>query len=85
MSDSLAYESVDRHLKGRFGRPYTYVDECESTQLLLKEHLRGCRRSPATFRLRVAAGTAARGERPRGPRFSARSPSIRHPNAKRPS
>ena len=36
MSDSLAYESVDRHLKGRFGRPYTYVDECESTQLLLE-------------------------------------------------
>jgi BirA family biotin operon repressor/biotin-[acetyl-CoA-carboxylase] ligase len=37
MSDSLAYESVDRHIKGRFGRPYTYVEECESTQVLLDE------------------------------------------------
>lgn len=37
MSDSLAYESVDRHIKGRFGRPYTYVEECESTQLLLED------------------------------------------------
>jgi BirA family biotin operon repressor/biotin-[acetyl-CoA-carboxylase] ligase len=37
MSDSLVYESVDKHLKGRFGRPYTYVDECESTQLLLED------------------------------------------------
>jgi BirA family biotin operon repressor/biotin-[acetyl-CoA-carboxylase] ligase len=33
--DSLAYEAFDRHVKGRFGRPYTFVDECESTQLLL--------------------------------------------------
>jgi len=37
MSDSLAFEAVDRHRKGRFGRPYTYVDECESTQLLLAD------------------------------------------------
>ncbi len=37
MADSLAYESVDRHIKGRFGRPYTYVEETESTQLLLDE------------------------------------------------
>ncbi|HEU0305220.1 MAG TPA: biotin--[acetyl-CoA-carboxylase] ligase [Gaiellaceae bacterium] len=36
MADSLAYESVDRHLKGRFGRPYTYAAKCESTQLLLE-------------------------------------------------
>jgi BirA family biotin operon repressor/biotin-[acetyl-CoA-carboxylase] ligase len=35
MADSLAPDVVDRHLKGRFGRPYTYVEECESTQLLL--------------------------------------------------
>jgi BirA family biotin operon repressor/biotin-[acetyl-CoA-carboxylase] ligase len=37
MTDSLAAEAVDRHLKGRFGRPYTYVEECESTQLLLAD------------------------------------------------
>jgi BirA family transcriptional regulator, biotin operon repressor / biotin---[acetyl-CoA-carboxylase] ligase len=37
MADSLAPEAVDRHVKGRFGRPYTYADECESTQLLFGE------------------------------------------------
>jgi BirA family biotin operon repressor/biotin-[acetyl-CoA-carboxylase] ligase len=37
VGDSLAFESVDRHIKGRFGRPYTYVEECESTQLLLAD------------------------------------------------
>jgi BirA family transcriptional regulator, biotin operon repressor / biotin---[acetyl-CoA-carboxylase] ligase len=36
MTDSLAHESVHRHIKGRFGRPYTYVEETESTQLLLE-------------------------------------------------
>jgi BirA family biotin operon repressor/biotin-[acetyl-CoA-carboxylase] ligase len=36
VKDSLAYDAVDRHVKGRFGRPYTYVDEAESTQLLLE-------------------------------------------------
>jgi BirA family biotin operon repressor/biotin-[acetyl-CoA-carboxylase] ligase len=35
MTDSLASGSVERHLKGRFGRPYTYVEACESTQHLL--------------------------------------------------
>jgi BirA family biotin operon repressor/biotin-[acetyl-CoA-carboxylase] ligase len=35
--DSLAPQAVDRHVKGRFGRPYTYVAECESTQLLFGE------------------------------------------------
>ena len=35
MADSLAFEAVDEHLKGRFGRPYTYVESCESTQHLL--------------------------------------------------
>ena len=35
MSDSLAPEAVGRHIKGRFGHPYTYVEETESTQLLL--------------------------------------------------
>jgi BirA family transcriptional regulator, biotin operon repressor / biotin---[acetyl-CoA-carboxylase] ligase len=35
VSDSLAYEAVDRHLKGRFGRPYAYAESCESTQLML--------------------------------------------------
>ncbi len=34
-ADSLALESVDRHLRGRFGKPYLYEPECESTQLLL--------------------------------------------------
>ena len=36
MRDSLAHESVHRHLKGRFGHPYAYVEETESTQLLLE-------------------------------------------------
>ena len=35
MADSLALEAVEAYLAGRFGRPYTYVDSCESTQLLL--------------------------------------------------
>jgi BirA family biotin operon repressor/biotin-[acetyl-CoA-carboxylase] ligase len=34
-ADTLAFESVDRHLRGRFGKPYLYEPECESTQLLL--------------------------------------------------
>lgn len=34
MSD-LATENVARHLRGRFGTPYLYERECESTQLLL--------------------------------------------------
>ena len=37
MGDSLEYVAVDRHIKGRFGRPYTYVESCESTQLLLAD------------------------------------------------
>jgi BirA family biotin operon repressor/biotin-[acetyl-CoA-carboxylase] ligase len=35
VTDSLAFEAVDRHLRGRFGKPYRYEDACESTQLLL--------------------------------------------------
>jgi len=35
VSDSLALEAVDPHLRGRFGKPYLYEQECESTQLLL--------------------------------------------------
>lgn len=35
MTDSLAPAVVDRHVKGRFGRPYTYAESCESTQILL--------------------------------------------------
>jgi BirA family biotin operon repressor/biotin-[acetyl-CoA-carboxylase] ligase len=35
MADTLEHESVDRHLRGRFGKPYVYEPECESTQLLL--------------------------------------------------
>jgi BirA family biotin operon repressor/biotin-[acetyl-CoA-carboxylase] ligase len=31
----LAFEAVEPHLRGRFGRPYLYEAECESTQLLL--------------------------------------------------
>ena len=34
-SDSVAFEAVDRQLRGRFGKPYRYEPECESTQLLL--------------------------------------------------
>jgi BirA family biotin operon repressor/biotin-[acetyl-CoA-carboxylase] ligase len=34
-SDSLAPEAVEPYLGGRFGRPYLYEAECESTQLLL--------------------------------------------------
>lgn len=32
---TLAPEAVDRHLRGRFGKPYRFEPECESTQLLL--------------------------------------------------
>jgi BirA family biotin operon repressor/biotin-[acetyl-CoA-carboxylase] ligase len=35
VSDSLAQEVVGPHLHGRFGQPYLYEPECESTQLLL--------------------------------------------------
>ena len=34
-SDRLLPEVVDPHIRGRFGRPYLYEPECESTQLLL--------------------------------------------------
>jgi BirA family biotin operon repressor/biotin-[acetyl-CoA-carboxylase] ligase len=34
-TDSLAPEAVAAHLPGRFGTPYLYEPECESTQLLL--------------------------------------------------
>jgi BirA family transcriptional regulator, biotin operon repressor / biotin---[acetyl-CoA-carboxylase] ligase len=35
VTDSLAQDAVAPHLRGRFGRPYLYEPECESTQLLL--------------------------------------------------
>ncbi len=35
MIDSLAPEAVEAHVRGRFGKPYRYEPECESTQLLL--------------------------------------------------
>ena len=35
MSDSLAPDAVTPNLHGRFGEPYLYEPECESTQLLL--------------------------------------------------
>ncbi len=35
MTDSLAPEAVEPHLRGRLGDPYRYEPECESTQLLL--------------------------------------------------
>jgi BirA family biotin operon repressor/biotin-[acetyl-CoA-carboxylase] ligase len=35
VSDSLAPEAVAPHLSGRFGEPYVYEPECESTQRLL--------------------------------------------------
>ena len=34
-AESLSAESVAPHLRGRFGTPYLYQPECESTQLLL--------------------------------------------------
>lgn len=34
-ADSLAPEVVAAHLRGRFGAPYLFEEECESTQLLL--------------------------------------------------
>jgi BirA family transcriptional regulator, biotin operon repressor / biotin---[acetyl-CoA-carboxylase] ligase len=37
MIDSLAPGVVDKHLKGRFGRPYTHVESCESTQHMLAD------------------------------------------------
>ena len=35
MTDTLSAEAVAPHLRGRFGKPYVYKAECESTQLLL--------------------------------------------------
>lgn len=35
MADSLAAQDVEPLLRGRFGRPYRYVERCASTQLLL--------------------------------------------------
>ena len=35
MSGGLAPEAVEPHLTGRFGKPYLYEPECESTQALL--------------------------------------------------
>jgi BirA family biotin operon repressor/biotin-[acetyl-CoA-carboxylase] ligase len=35
VTDSLAAETVLPLLRGRFGKPYTYVERCESTQRLL--------------------------------------------------
>jgi BirA family biotin operon repressor/biotin-[acetyl-CoA-carboxylase] ligase len=35
VTDSLAQEIVAPHVRGRFGEPYLYELECESTQLLL--------------------------------------------------
>ncbi len=37
MTDSLDPEAAGRHIKGRFGRPYLYEPECESTQAALLE------------------------------------------------
>jgi len=35
VNDSLAVEAVAPYVRGRFGKPYLYEAECESTQLLL--------------------------------------------------
>jgi BirA family biotin operon repressor/biotin-[acetyl-CoA-carboxylase] ligase len=35
VTDALTWDAVGQHVRGRFGRPYTYVEEAESTQLLL--------------------------------------------------
>ena len=37
MADSVAPEAVLPRLRGRFGRPYLYVERCESTQRLLAD------------------------------------------------
>lgn len=37
MADSLAADALEPLLRGRFGRPYAFVAECESTQRLLAE------------------------------------------------
>jgi BirA family transcriptional regulator, biotin operon repressor / biotin---[acetyl-CoA-carboxylase] ligase len=37
VNDSLAPETVLPLLRGRFGRPYTFVERCESTQRLLAD------------------------------------------------
>lgn len=37
MTDSLDAETLLPLLRGRFGRPYTYVERCESTQRLLAD------------------------------------------------
>ena len=37
MTDSLDPEAAGRYLEGRFGRPYLYEPECESTQTALLE------------------------------------------------
>ncbi|HXG76576.1 MAG TPA: biotin--[acetyl-CoA-carboxylase] ligase [Gaiellaceae bacterium] len=34
-TDTLSFEAVAPYLRGRFGKPYLYEPECESTQLLL--------------------------------------------------
>jgi len=36
VTDTLAPEAIEPHLRGRFGKPYLYEPECESTQLLLE-------------------------------------------------
>ena len=35
MTDTVAPEAVEPHLSGRFGKPYLYEPECDSTQQLL--------------------------------------------------
>jgi BirA family biotin operon repressor/biotin-[acetyl-CoA-carboxylase] ligase len=35
VTDSLAPAAVEPLLRGRFGRPYVYAEECESTQVML--------------------------------------------------
>lgn len=37
MADTLEPETVEPHLRGRFGKPYLYEAECESTQLLIEQ------------------------------------------------
>ena len=34
-TDTLSFEAVAPYVRGRFGKPYVYEPECESTQLLL--------------------------------------------------
>ena len=72
-ADTLAFEAVDRHIRGRFGKPYLYEAECESTQLLLLgSGLPRARSRRRTTRREDAAASAGAGRRRGDARSSSR-------------